>query len=202
MTVHDHQRGAGRNSGRESPHAPRSSLSPLSPGLDPARTALVLVDLMDRIVALPLAPHSGPDVLTAACGLATSFREAGATVVAVRAQRTGPAEQPPGSGLVEGVARDGDLLVVKRTVGAFHDTGLHDRLQERGIDTLVMAGIATNMGVESTARAAADHGYRLVFAEDAMSGLTAAEHRATVSLDFPRFGTVVSAAEVEFAGPG
>lgn len=202
MTVHDHQCGAAWNSGRESPCSAQPVLSPLSPGLAPARTALALIDLVDRIVALPLAPHSGPEVLGAALGLAKSFRAAGATVVAVRVQRPSPVEQPPGSGLVEGVAQDGDLVVVKRAVGAFHDTGLHDRLKERGIDTLVLAGIATNMGVESTARAAADLGYRLVFAEDAMSGITAAEHRATVSLDFPRFGTVVCAAEVEFAGPG
>lgn len=186
MTAHDHERGADRE-------------SPLSPGLDPARTALVLVDLMDRIVALPLAPHSGPQVVTAALGLARTFRAVGATVVAVRVERPGVAEQPAGSGLVDGAAEDGDVVVVKRTVGAFHETGLHERLRDRGIDTLVLAGIATNMGVESTARAAADHGYRLVFAEDAMSGLTAAEHRAAVSLDFPRFGTVVAAADVEFA---
>jgi nicotinamidase-related amidase len=191
MTEHDHKAG-GRNTGRESP------LSPLSPGLDPARTALILVDLMERIVALPLAPHSGPDVLEAASRLAATFRAAGAAVVGVRVHRPGPVEQPPGSGLVEEIAKACDLIVVKHTIGAFHDTGLHDRLQERGIGTLVLAGIATNMGVESTARAAADLGYRLVFAEDAMSGLTAAEHHSAVSLDFPRFGTVVPAAQVEF----
>jgi nicotinamidase-related amidase len=198
MTVHDHQDG-GRTAGRESP---RPAPSPLSPGLDPARTALLLVDLMERIVALPLAPHSGPEVLEAALRLAGSFRAAGAAVVGVRVHRPGPPEQPPGSGLVEDIAKVCDLVVVKHSVGAFHETGLHERLRERGIDTLVLAGIATNMGVESTARAAADLGYGLVFAEDAMSGLTAAEHRSSVSLDFPRFGTVVSAAQVEFTDRG
>ncbi|MFG1810730.1 isochorismatase family protein [Streptomyces sp. NPDC049040] len=158
-----------------------------------------MIDLMDRIVALPLAPLPGPAVLDAALDLAAAFRKAGAPVVAVRAQRPGAAEQPAGSGLAEGVAQDGDIVVVKQTVGAFQGTDLHDRLRALGVDTLVMAGVATNLGVESTARAAADLGYRLVFAEDAMSGLTAAEHRAAVSLDFPRFGTVVTAAEVEFA---
>ncbi|SHL50921.1 Nicotinamidase-related amidase [Actinacidiphila paucisporea] len=202
MTAHDHEQGAGSDTG---PYAGRAAdarparESPLAPGLDPARTALVMIDLMDRIVALPLAPLPGPDVLAAALGLAAAFREAGAPVVAVRAQRPGVAEQPAGSGLAEGVAQDGDILVVKQTVGAFHGTDLDERLRARGVDTLVMAGVATNLGVESTARAAADLGYRLVFAEDAMSGLTAAEHRAAVSLDFPRFGTVVTAAEVEFA---
>jgi nicotinamidase-related amidase len=191
MTAHDHGRRAGAE--RE---------SPLAPGLDPARTALVLIDLMDRMVALPLAPHPGPAVLDASLGLARTFRAAGAPVVAIRVRRAGAPDQPPGSDLVAEVAAAADLVVVKHTVGAFQDTGLHERLRERGVRTLVLAGIATNLGVESTARAAADLGYALVFAADAMSGLTAAEHESSVALDFPRFGTVVRAAEVEFAAAG
>jgi nicotinamidase-related amidase len=189
MTAHDHGHRA----------AAETRESPLAPGLDPARTALVLVDLMDRIVALPLAPYPGSDVVAASVELAAAFRAAGAPVVAVRARRSEAAEQPPGSDLVAEVAAVADAVVVKRTVGAFHDTELDARLRERGVDTLVLAGIATNMGVESTARAAADLGYRLVFARDAMSGLTAAEHDAAVALDFPRFGTVVTGSDVYFA---
>ena len=207
MTEHDHDRrpghrppaGSGAGSGARFAAGRDSTLgSPIDPALDPARTALVLIDLMDRIVALPLAPHTGPAVLDAGLGLARRFRAAGAPVVAVRVQRPAQAEQPPGSDLVEGVALGGDIVIVKRTVGAFQGTELHERLRALGVDTLVMAGIATNMGVESTARAAADLGYRLVFVEDAMSGLTAAEHQSSVTLDFPRFGTVVTAAEVGF----
>ncbi len=168
------------------------------PGLDPSRTALVLIDLMDRMVALPLAPRSGEAVLAASLGLARVFAAAGAPVLAVRGQRPGVADQPPGSGLVAEVAEAADAVVVKHTVGAFQDTGLHEELTRRGVGTLVLAGIATSLGVESTARAAADLGYGLVFAEDAMSALTAAEHEASVTLDFPRFGTVVAAADVRF----
>ncbi|ARZ70278.1 isochorismatase [Streptomyces albireticuli] len=62
--------------------------------------------------------------------------------------------------------------------------------------TLVLGGVSTNLGVESTARAAADHGYELVFVEDAMSALTAEEHRASVTLDMPRLGTVVRAGQL------
>lgn len=167
--------------------------------LDPQRTALVLVDLMERLVALPLAPHPGDEVARAAAELARSFRKAGAPVVVVRVERPGPAEQPPGSALLAGVAEPGDIEIVKRTVGAFHGTGLDDRLRERGVRTLVLAGIATNLGVESTGRAAADHGYELVFVEDAMSALTAEEHRASVALDMPRLGTVVTAGELRLS---
>ncbi|MFD9392446.1 isochorismatase family protein [Streptomyces sp. NPDC060000] len=167
--------------------------------LAPARSALVLVDLMDRIVALPLEPRKGAEVLTAAEELASAFRSAGALVVLVRVERPGVADQPPGSGLVQGLLHDGDLEIVKRTIGAFQGTGLNDRLRERGVTTLVFGGVATNLGVESTARAAGDLGYDLVFVEDAMSALTAAEHEASVKLDFPRLGRVTRAADVRFA---
>lgn len=166
--------------------------------LDPARSALVLVDLMDRIVALPLEPRKGTEVLAAAEEVASVFRSAGALVVLVRVERPGVAEQPPGSGLVAGLAQDGDLEIVKRTIGGFQGTGLDGRLRELGVTTLVFGGIATNLGVESTARAAADLGYELVFVEDAMAAFTAAEHEASVRLDFPRLGSVVRAADVRF----
>ncbi|MGW1075494.1 isochorismatase family protein [Streptomyces sp. NPDC002537] len=167
--------------------------------IDPRRTALVLIDLMERVVALPLAPRGGDEVARTSAALARTFRAAGAPVVVVRVERPGVPEQPPGSGLFAGVAEPGDIEIVKRTVrtaGAFHGTGLDDRLRERGVRTVVLAGIATNLGVESTARAAADHGYQLVFVEDAMSALTTEEHRASVTLDMPRLGTVVTAARL------
>ncbi|MET7572426.1 isochorismatase family protein [Streptomyces sp. NPDC005492] len=170
--------------------------------LDPERTALVLVDLMDRIVALPLEPYMGTEVLAVAAELAAGFRSAGALVVLIRVERPGIAEQPAGSGLAAGLARAADLEIVKRTIGGFQGTGLDDRLRERGVTTLVFGGIATNLGVESTARAAGDLGYQLVFVEEAMSAFTAAEHQASVKLDFPRLGTVVSAAEVRFTPGG
>ncbi|MFI6403712.1 isochorismatase family protein [Streptomyces sp. NPDC050548] len=170
--------------------------------LDPARTALVLVDLMDRIVALPLEPYKGTEVLSAAEELAAAFRSAGALVVLIRVERPGITEQPSGGGLVAGLAGEGDLEIVKRTIGGFQGTGLDEHLRERGVDTLVFGGIATNLGVESTARAAGDLGYQLVFVEDAMSALTDAEHQASVTLDFPRLGSVVTAAEVGFTPGG
>ncbi|MFC0600184.1 isochorismatase family protein [Streptomyces palmae] len=168
--------------------------------LDPHRTALVLIDLMERIVDLPLEPRPGSEVVEAALTLAAGCRAAGAPVVAVRVERPNVAEQPPGSGLVKGVAELADEVVVKRTIGGFHGTELHELLRKRDVDTLVFAGIATNLGVESTARAAADHGYDLVFVEEGLAALTADEHRAAVALDFPRLGEVVGLAELSW-GP-
>ncbi|MFD3332017.1 isochorismatase family protein [Streptomyces sp. NPDC058700] len=171
------------------------------PALDPGRTALVLVDLMERIVALPLAPRPGTDVLAAAARLADTFRAAGAPVVHVRVERPNVDRQPPGSDLVPDLVADGDPVVVKSTLGAFQDTGLHELLTGLGATTLVLGGIATNLGVESTARAASDHGYELVFAEDALSALTADEHHASVALDFPRLGTVAPVSSITLDGP-
>ncbi|MEU8118156.1 isochorismatase family protein [Spirillospora sp. NPDC049024] len=156
---------------------------------------LVLIDLMPRIVALPLAPHSGDDVLDRCRTLARAFRAQGRPVVLVRVERPGVAHQPAGSELAPGLAEPGDAVVVKRTIGAFHGTDLDERLRERGVTTLVLGGLVTTLGVESTARAASDHGYGLEFVADAMSGLTAEEHDFAVRRTFPRFGTVRNTAD-------
>ncbi|MEV7617668.1 isochorismatase family protein [Streptomyces sp. NPDC089799] len=153
-------------------------------------SALILIDLMPRIIALPLAPHSGSEVLARCRELATSFRASGRPVVQVRVERPNVAEQPPGSGFADDLVHDGDVVVVKRTIGAFYGTDLDEQLRKLGVDTLVIAGLVTTLGVESTARAAADHGYELEFVADAMSGLAADEHEFAVERTFPRFGEV------------
>ncbi|MBW8486923.1 isochorismatase family protein [Actinomadura parmotrematis] len=163
--------------------------------LDHQKTALVLVDLQVRIAARPLFPRAGAEVVATAKRLARGFRAAGAAVVLVQAHRPGVDEQPLDSELEAGLWEHGDLVFTKHTVGGFHDGALHALLQEYGIGTLVFGGIATNLGVESTARAASDHGYGLLFVEDAMAALSAPEHEAAVTLDLPRFGEVVTADE-------
>ncbi|MET7396554.1 isochorismatase family protein [Dactylosporangium sp. NPDC005572] len=161
------------------------------------RAALIAVDLMPRIVEQDLGPHRGADVVARTVRLADAFRRAGGTVVLVRVERPNVTEQPPGSGFVpELEPRNGDVVVVKRTIGAFYGTDLAAELRRRGIDTVVMTGIATTMGVESTARAAADHGFEVLFAADAMSGMTAAEHEHALSVTLPRFGDVLGTEQV------
>ncbi|WP_433368080.1 isochorismatase family protein [Actinoplanes sp. CA-142083] len=156
-----------------------------------ASTALIAVDLMPRIVEQDMGPHRGADVVARTVALATALRRAGGTVVLVRAERPRVASQPPGSGFVpELQPQDGDIVIVKRTIGAFYGTGLAERLRDRGIDTVIMAGLATTMGVESTARAAADHDFEVLFASDAMSGMTAVEHEHALTVILPRFGDV------------
>ncbi|HWM74461.1 MAG TPA: isochorismatase family protein [Nocardioides sp.] len=163
----------------------------------PASLALVVVDLMPRVIEQEMAPYGGAAVLERAVQLADAFRAAGLPVALVHTERPNVSEQPPGGGLAaELVPEDGDIVAVKRTVGALHGTRLADALRERGADTLVLVGLATSMGVESTARAASDAGFELVFPEDAMSGMTASEHENSVTRIFPRFGEVTTTAEV------
>jgi nicotinamidase-related amidase len=182
--------------------------------LDASTTALVLIDLQKGIVSRTVAPHSGPDVLKTGIELAGRFRQAGATVVLVNvgfspdfkdALRQ-PVDQPPAilpggfpadfMELADGLAQPGDLRITKRQWGAFHGTELDLQLRRRGIQTIVLGGIATNIGVESTARQAWEHGYAVVLAEDATSGLSAEMHEFAIKNIFPRLSRVVKAGEI------
>ena len=89
-----------------------------------------------------------------------------------------------------------DVIITKRQWGAFHGTGLEQQLRRKGIKTIVMGGIATNFGVESTARAGFDQGYEMVFAEDAMTSLSAEMHDFSVKKLFPIMGRVRSSDEI------
>ena len=141
------------------------------PILDPQTTALVLIDLQKGITGRALAPHSGPDIIKKSGELADRFRQAGALVVlvnvafaadfkdALRQPVDKPNPLPPGgyppdfSELVEGLKKPGDLCITKHQWGAFYGTELDLQLRRRGLQTIVLAGVATNIGVESTARA-------------------------------------------------
>jgi nicotinamidase-related amidase len=189
----------------------------LSLTLNPKSTALVLIDLQKGIVARQLAPHSSSDVVSRSAALASALRASGGTVAYVHVlvgdtlslpsdrpmQR--PAEPPPPSAselVPEAGFREGDVLITKRQWGAFYGTDLDQQLRRRGIRTIILAGIATNFGVESTARAAHDQGYELVFAEDAMSSMSADFHQFPVQNIFPIMGRVRSSAEITEALKG
>jgi nicotinamidase-related amidase len=92
--------------------------------------------------------------------------------------------------------REGDIVVTKRQWGAFYGTDLDLQLRRRGITTVVLGGIATNYGVESTARDGYERGYELVLVEDAMSARSAADHAFAFERIFPRLGRVCATAEV------
>lgn len=181
--------------------------------IDPKTTALVQIDLQHSNLGRPLAPHSGSQVVENSVRLASTFRQLGGTVIFVRVDVTQllrlsadaplmrPLDAPPlpanACDLVpEAAVQDGDLIVTKKQWGAFHGTDLEQQLRRRHIRTIALTGIATNIGVESTARAAYDLGYELLFVEDAMSGISAEEHRFTIEHMFVRMGHVRRTATV------
>ena len=166
-----------------------------------------------------MAPHPGADILKNSCVLADRFRKVGATVVlvnvgfspdfkdALRPPVDQPTPMPPGGfpadfmELADGLAQPGDLRITKRQWGAFYGTELDLQLRRRGIKTIVLGGIATNIGVESTARQAWEHGYALVLVEDITSGFSAEMHDFAFKNIFPRLSRIVNTADVQLNQP-
>jgi nicotinamidase-related amidase len=177
--------------------------------IDPKKSALVLIDLQRGVVGRPLAPRSGAEVVQNAARLAARFRALGSTVVLVNVsfhpdfrdvlnlpvdspQQFNPAALPPNwAELVPEIGpQPGDLLITKHQWGAFYGTQLDLQLRRRDVQTIVLGGIATNIGVESTARDAYERGYHQIFAEDAMAGISAEAHEFAIKNIFPRIGKV------------
>lgn len=167
--------------------------------LDP-RTALVLIDLQAGIAG---APQAAPVIATAVT-LADAFRAHGLPVVLVnvtggapgRTERARPGGARP-DGWAELLPELGDgIRVTKRTWGAFHGTDLHDRLAAEGVTQVVLGGISTSKGVESTARAAYEHGYNVTVATDAVGDTDPDAHRNAIERIFPALGETGTSAEI------
>lgn len=177
-------------------------------------TALVLIDLQKGILGNPLAPHAAPAVLEKASSLLRAFRERGsfAVVVNVRFSPDG-ADRP--SGVVDIPmagkspppadwadihpdlhAEPADFRVTKHNWSALYGTELGTQLRRRGITTIVLAGVATNFGVESTARDAWHENYSVVIAEDACSAPAAELHTFGIEKILPRISRVRKTSEI------
>ncbi|SET45189.1 hydrolase [Paenibacillus sp. NFR01] len=180
--------------------------------LNAAKTALVVIDLQQGIVPGTRAPHSSAQVVEKTKHMAEALTEKGGFVVLVKVStvdgrdmlkpKTDAAPTPPQlpedwDVLVPELADlPGAHVVVKRQWGAFFGTDLDLQLRRRGIDTIILCGISTSIGVDTTAREAYHHGYHQVFAEDAMTAGTEAEHTYVVNTIFPRIGKVRSSAAI------
>lgn len=175
--------------------------------LDPV-TALLVVDLQKGVMSLPVQP-SPESVLANAVRLVDAFRAHGLPVVLINATGGAPgrtefsaalAAAPRPEGWDELVpelgAQPGDILISKRTWGAFHGTGLDEQLRERGVTQVVVVGIATSAGVESTARAAHEHGYHVTVATDAMADRSPEVHQHSISAILPRVAETGTTDEV------
>lgn len=173
-------------------------------------TALVLIDLQRGTTSGDLA-HPLADVAGRAAQLLQAFRAKGWPVVIVtvnptdsaqskiRTQGQGlPAQLPPGFEdlLPEIAEQPGDVRIHKPGWNAFYGTALHDNLERLGVTNIVLAGVSTSIGVEGTARAAAERGYNITFATDALTDKVAAAHANSLQYIFPRLGELGTTAEV------
>ncbi len=181
--------------------------------IDKSKTALVVIDLQKGIAGRQTAPHPSSLVIKNAAAIAEAFREYLMPVFLVRVtpspdgkdalhpiadsvmQR--PAPQPDWAEIVPELGpKKGDFLITKHQWGAFYGTELDLEFRRRGITTMVLCGIATNFGVESTARFAYEYGYNQIFAEDAMSARSGEEHTFAITKIFPRIGLVRKTEEI------
>jgi len=184
--------------------------------LDPARTALVMIDLQNGILAQSLHPRNGDVVLENARNLIAKFRSANAPIVLVRVYWSSdmadapqqvvdlqslPPNCPPedwGS-LVDDLVQPGDIVITKHRWGAFYGTDLDLQLRRRGIDTITLGDVVTNFGVESTARCAWEHGYNVVIAEDTTATKSAEMHQFSITEILPRIARIRQSTELTFA---
>ena len=179
--------------------------------LDPV-TALIVVDLQRGVVAVPVPLEpSAASVVDRAVELLDAFRGHGLPVVLVNVDAGAPGRTDRSvAGGASSVARPdgwtelaaelnaqpGDIRITKKTWGAFHGTGLADKLRELGVTQVVVVGISTTSGVESTARQAFEHGFHVTLATDAMTDFSAAAHANSITEIFPKLGETGTTAEV------
>ncbi|QRP62730.1 isochorismatase family protein [Rhodanobacter sp. FDAARGOS 1247] len=173
--------------------------------LDPI-TALIVIDLQKGIVAYPTA-HPTAEVVTRARALSEAFRRHQLPVILVNVSGGAPGrtERPRNlndlpadwAELVPELDRQPqDHVVTKHTWGAFTGTGLDTYLKAQGVTQIVLAGIATSIGVESTARQAHELGYHVTIAVDAMTDMSAEAHANSIARIFPRLGETGSTGEI------
>jgi nicotinamidase-related amidase len=173
--------------------------------LDP-KTALIVIDLQKGIASYPTV-HPIAEVVRRTRSLIDAFRRRGLPVVLVNVDGGAPGrtEQPrPGGPLPEGWSellpelgrQSGDIVVTKKTWGAFASTDLDDRLKRLGVTQVVITGVATGSGVESTARQAYELGFNVTLAVDAMTDLRVETHEHSIAKVFPRLGETGAAQDI------
>ena len=183
--------------------------------LTPAFTAVVIVDLQQGIVGLPMTPHSSAEVVARSVKLGRTLAAAGGTVVLVNVDYSaGFADRPQGSvdaplnlppeGLPDGWAAllpevaqlPTTVQITKRQHSAFFGTELDLQLRRRRIENVIVTGLATNFGVEGTARDAYSLNYAVVIASDACSSTAVGLHDFAIANVLPRVARVRTTADI------
>jgi nicotinamidase-related amidase len=173
--------------------------------LDP-KTALIVIDLQKGIVGLTAA-HPIDGVVKQASALATAFRHHGLPVVLVNVDGGAPGRTEQSRRIGELHADWAELVpelnqqaddhtVTKRTWGAFTGTDLGAYLEKLGVTQVVIVGVSTSAGVESTARHAHEQGLNVTLAIDAMTDMNPEAHINSVTRIFPRLGETGTTREI------
>ena len=175
-----------------------------------ANAALIVVDLQNGIVSREAKPYTAAEVMEKARKLAGAFRAQSAPVVYVHvlmndflslpvdeATQMPKDVQAEMSEIAEPAGKqEGDLLIAKRHWGAFAGTNLERELRSRSVKTVVLAGIATNLGVESTLRQGTGLGFAFVTVEDACSTFSPEMQEFAFTKIFPRLSKVRTTQQV------
>jgi nicotinamidase-related amidase len=171
-----------------------------------ATTALVIIDLQKGLASYPTV-HPIEDVARHATALAAAFRRHHLPVVLVNVDGGAPGRTQTPMGAAKRPAdwlefmtmldrQPLDHIVTKRTWGAFTNTGLEAHLKRLEVTQIVLAGVATSIGVESTARQAHELGFHVALAVDAMTDLSLEAHDNSVTRIFPRLGENATTHEI------
>ena len=171
-----------------------------------ATAALIVIDLQKGIVGVPTV-HPSSEIVSRSAQLARAFRKRGLPVVLVNVSGRAPGRTDAGAPafslppdwtelVPELEQHPDDYLVTKQRRGAFLGTSLDAYLRQRSVTQIFLTGIATSVGVESTAHSAFDLGYNVVFVVDAMTDRSDDAHRYSVEKVFPRLGETETTANV------
>jgi nicotinamidase-related amidase len=169
-------------------------------------SALVVIDLLKGIAGMPTV-HPMSEIVERSAQLARAFRKQDLPVVLVTVSAPPPGRTdtprpayslPPGWNefVPELDLQPTDHTVTKKSWGAFLGTDLDAYLRGRGVTQIVLTGVATSMGVESTARSAHDLGYNVALISDAMTDRDPDNHSHAIGKIFPRLGEVTTTEEV------
>ena len=186
--------------------------------LDPTTTALIVIDLQQGILSPEPVPHGRDQIIANSAELGRMFAAAGAPIVlTITDFAPGYADAPKGLADTPWALPEGGLspdfatlvpeiealpaavLITKRQMSAFFGTEVDLQLRRRGCRTVVICGVATNLGVEATARAAFDLGYHVIVAADACGSVAPGWHEFAIENILPRIARVRLTADIAAA---
>lgn len=177
------------------------------------KTAIVVIDLQKGIASIPTEPYSAKTVIENTAKILNSARKKEMPVFLVHVtpspdfkdalhpisetsfQRSGY-DSSWSEYVPELKIQPSDFLITKHQWGAFYGTELELQLSRRGVDTIILCGISTNIGVESTARFAYEYGFNQIFVRDAMAARSKEEHEYPLKYIFPRLGLIRNTNEI------